>query len=141
MWLPRNRRRGGLVVELPLTGDGNSLEHVLMLPTQSDNRPEPTGIISLALFDPPAAGYRLGTPSSGYLIAIEGDRGLLPPYCEALNMREALCDRLSGISFVEDVSDKLLLGPPVMCRRRLRCLAMIARWPRRLVSPSTDTAV
>ena len=135
---------GRLVLELPLTGDGNALEHALTLPTQIDNRPNPTGIIRLALLDPPTAGYRLGTPSSGYLIAIEGDRGLLPEYCAALNM-QAFCDRLAGIVFAEDrlgerawisdypegalPGDDLSVASPIVRSGRYSCMSLHFREP------------
>ena len=94
-----------LVLELPLTGDGTALEHALMLPTQDDNRPGPVANIRLALAEPlPTAGYRLGTPSSGYLIAVKDNRRLIMEYCSALNMSAALCDRVSGIVFAENES-------------------------------------
>ena len=96
---------GRLVLELPLTGDGTALEHALMLPTQDDNRPGPVANIRLALAEPlPTAGYRLGTPSSGYLIAVKDNRRLIMEYCMALNMSAALCDRVSGIVFAENES-------------------------------------
>ena len=61
-----------LVLELPFTGDGAALEHALMLPTHDDDRDDPDGNIRLALAEPPpAAGYRLGTPSGGFLIAVK----------------------------------------------------------------------
>ena len=96
---------GRLVLELPLTGDGSTLEHVLLLPTRDDNRPGPGGNIRLALAEPqPGAGYRVSTPSSGYLIAVKDNRRLIMDYCAALNMSAALCDRVSGIVFAENES-------------------------------------
>ena len=96
-----------LVLQYTLTGDGNALEHALMLPTRADNRPEPGGNIRLVLAAPlPAAGYRLSTPSSGYLIAVKDNRLQIMDYCAALNMPAVLCDRVSGIVFAENGSEE-----------------------------------
>ena len=94
---------GRIVIELPLIGDGNTLEHALMLPTRDDNRPEPGGNIRLALAEPPpGAEYRVSIPSSGYLIAVKdkppADYGLLcgTEYAGSLlrpGVQHQLCER------------------------------------------------
>ena len=96
---------GRLVLELPLTGDGSTLEHALMLPTRDDNRPESGDNIRLALADPPpGAGYRVSTPNSGYLIAIQDNRRQITEYCDALNLVVDLCARVSSVIFTENGS-------------------------------------
>ena len=63
---------GRLVLEYSLAGDGTTLEHVLMLPILDDDFAIPRGKVRLALAEPlPGARYRLGTPSSGFLIVID----------------------------------------------------------------------
>ena len=103
---------GRLVLELPLVGDGNTLEHALMLPTRADNRPRSEGNIRLALVAPqPGVGYRVSTPSSGYLVAVQDSRHLITEYCDALNMPVALCDRVSDIVFAENGSGERSWNP------------------------------
>ena len=60
-----------LVLELPFTGDGETKLLGLMLPTHDDDRDDPDGNIRLALAEPSSNAYRLGTPSGGFLIAVE----------------------------------------------------------------------
>ena len=97
---------GRLVVELPLTGDGTTLEHALMLPTRDDNRPE------LGEQYPPDIGRataRCRVPSEHSEQWLSDCRQRQPPADYGLtvmhwNMQADLCARLSSVVFTENGS-------------------------------------
>ena len=103
---------GRIVLEFPLTGDGTTLEYMLMLLTRDDDRLATTGTIRLSLPAPPLdAGYRVTDPSSSYLIAVKDNGRLMGEYCTALNMSAALCDRVFRHRLCGKRARRTPLGP------------------------------
>ena len=69
---------GRLVLEYTITGDVQTQEYALTLPTHDDDRIDRNGNIVLRLGESPTdAGYRVGTTTGSYLIAVKDNEQLI----------------------------------------------------------------